>query len=150
MVKRSLPLRFLWLWVCLFAPAITANRFTGRGSNRSDNQFRTAVFERVICIFCFFGNIFIILRGNGVMNAAQLAVEEINAAGGVNGMTLKFMFFTILQPETTAIVHPVSVFSTIFFKHKKTANLYPYFFCQKKDFFVCSLSRNIHFCNIGR
>ena len=29
--------------------------------------------------------------GNGVMNAAQLAVEEINAAGGVNGMTLKFI-----------------------------------------------------------
>lgn len=29
--------------------------------------------------------------GNGVMNAAQLAVDEINAAGGVNGITLKFI-----------------------------------------------------------
>ena len=30
--------------------------------------------------------------GNAVKNGAQLAVNEINAAGGVNGMTLEFNF----------------------------------------------------------
>ena len=29
--------------------------------------------------------------GNAVVNAAQLAVDEINAAGGVNGTTLKLV-----------------------------------------------------------
>ncbi len=31
------------------------------------------------------------LYGTAVMNAAQIAVDEINAAGGVNGMTLQFI-----------------------------------------------------------
>lgn len=65
----------------------------GESSGNSGNNDNSASSENTLVI----GGIGPItggaaVYGNAVMNGAQLAVNEINAAGGVNGMTLKLDF----------------------------------------------------------
>lgn len=65
----------------------------GANSGNSGNNDNSASSENTLVI----GGIGPItggaaVYGNAVMNGAQLAVNEINAAGGVNGMTLKLDF----------------------------------------------------------
>lgn len=75
------------------AAAIMAAAVTGCDNSNSGSNDNSGSGENVLVI----GGIGPItggaaVYGNAVMNGAQLAVNEINAAGGVNGMTLKLDF----------------------------------------------------------
>lgn len=85
--------KFFKSFAAVTAAAIMAAAVTGCDNGNSGSNDNSGSGENVLVI----GSIGPItggaaVYGNAVMNGAQLAVNEINAAGGVNGMTLKLDF----------------------------------------------------------
>ncbi len=61
---------------------------SGSGDNSGDNSTTSGATLRIGGSGPLTGDY--ALYGNGVKNGAQLAVDEINAAGGINGVTIEF------------------------------------------------------------
>lgn len=68
----------------------SANETTAAGESNTDNQASAGVSFKIGGIGPITGGAAV--YGINVQNAAQIAVDEINAAGGVNGYTLEFKF----------------------------------------------------------